>query len=149
MKNRREQLIERWENCLRVLQNLTPHQRRKHWSMGSFGRKTECGTVACAAGHCGLDPWFRRRGFKMDFYTNSKGWAVNTLAGNDDGKDIDIEGFFGKRGCNQILFDSHDRSVGKVIKEVKDHIKWLHTTNEGDWDHPYPVHYYEFNIEDC
>src|SRR5205823_4978616 len=39
-----------------------------------WGRKTDeedgnppsCGTVACAVGHAGLDPWFRRRGLKMD-----------------------------------------------------------------------------------
>jgi hypothetical protein len=58
--------IERWENVLRVLKGLTPHQRAHHWDMESWGYNTHCGTVACAAGHCGLDPWFRRRGFKLN-----------------------------------------------------------------------------------
>src|SRR6267378_1550966 len=59
--------IARWEQVLRVLRGLTKHERKKHFNMGFFGQKTSCGTVACAAGHCGLDPWFRRRGFKLDF----------------------------------------------------------------------------------
>jgi hypothetical protein len=61
----RRERIERLENLLRVLRNLTPHQRRKHWDMNTWGYNTECGTVACAAGHAGLDPWFRRRGFVL------------------------------------------------------------------------------------
>jgi hypothetical protein len=63
----KKEQIERWENAVRILKSLTPHQRKEHFDMSHWGAKTPCGTVACAAGHCGLDPWFRKRGFKMDF----------------------------------------------------------------------------------
>ena len=58
--------LDRWNNAVRVLTALTPHERRKHFDMSNWGQKTACGTVACAAGFCGLDPWFRRRGLKLN-----------------------------------------------------------------------------------
>ena len=63
MKVDLERLIERWENGLRVLKAMDPHEREKHFNMALWGKKTDCGTLACAAGHMSLDPWFRRRGF--------------------------------------------------------------------------------------
>lgn len=119
-KPTKEQLIERWENVLRVLQNLTPHQRRKHWDMGTWGEKTECGTVACAAGHCGMDRWFRRRGFGIELKFGE--CAIS-----------DVSSFFGYRGCEYIFYDFTKRPVGQVIKEVKEHIKWLKNP-ESPWD---------------
>src|SRR5260370_6670727 len=58
-----EQYIERWEQALRVLESMTEHERRLHFDMTSWGKQTHCGTVACLAGHCSLDLWFRERGF--------------------------------------------------------------------------------------
>ncbi len=118
--------IARWEQVLRVLRSMTRHERERHFNMSFYGQKTSCGTVACAAGHCGLDPWFRRRGFKMDFrllksYYGRYFW--------DD--DIsDVEGFFGTRGFEAIFFDSRPRTVGKVIREVLSHIKYLKAEKE-------------------
>ena len=60
------QKVKRWEGVERVLKKLTPHQRKKHFDMRFWGKKTGCGTVACIAGHCGLDPSFRRQGFRMN-----------------------------------------------------------------------------------
>lgn len=117
-----ETLIERWENVLRVLRALTPHQRRKHWDMETFGVKTPCGTVACAAGHCGLDPWFRRRGFKTTA-TRERGQAH--FGSGLDFREGQIEAFFGTRGARDIFFNGTHRSVGQVIKEVKSHIRQL------------------------
>lgn len=37
------------------------------FDMKNWGVKTECGTAACAAGLAGSDPWFRARGFKLEF----------------------------------------------------------------------------------
>ncbi len=86
--------IGRWENVLRVLNNLSPHEREKHWLMSSWGFETDCGTVACAAGHCGLDPWFREQGFKLDFvnghHSIGEGYVAN---------------FFGSRGTGWIFFE--------------------------------------------
>ena len=117
-----EQKIERWENVLRVLSSLSPHERRRHWDMSLYGEKTECGTVACAAGHCGLDPWFRRRGFTMDFFKDLWGTRVSTL---DDGQKT--QDFFGFDGCEQIFWDGRRRSVKVVIGEVREYIEELRT----------------------
>jgi hypothetical protein len=57
-------LIERWEKGLEVLKTMTPHERTNHFNMAAWGVKTDCGTVACAAGHFSLVPWFRKRGFR-------------------------------------------------------------------------------------
>ena len=121
----RKQLIERWQNVLRVLRALTPHQRRKHWDMQSFGYQDECETIACAAGHCSLDPWFRRRGFKS--YVANRALQIagyeetqfNTAWGNG------CIQFFGLDGARSIFFNGDKRPVGQVIREVRSHIKWL------------------------
>lgn len=101
MLRKPEQIIERWENVIRVLRNLTPHQRKYHFDMTTFGRKTDCGTVACAAGHCSLDPWFRRRGFLANFTKSGMlepsrddvGWAemIENFFVGDCGDDEDQE----------------------------------------------------------
>ena len=57
--------LARWQSAERVLTGLPKHVREQHWGMEHWGVQTECGTVACAAGHCGLDPWFIKRGFKL------------------------------------------------------------------------------------
>lgn len=119
-----KQLVERWENVLRVLRALTPHQRKKHWDMETYGEVTDCGTVACAAGHCGMDPWFRRRGFKatpVDSHPNDflhGGTKVLELS-------LYLPDFFGHAGAHGILWNATRRPVGTVIREVRDHIKWL------------------------
>lgn len=110
----KKKLIERWENVLRVLQSLTPHQRKKHWDMDRFGYQTACGTVACAAGHCGLDPWFRKRGYKME-------WSAGELFTPWDAE----YKFFGYEGTEDIFYDPTPRPVGQVIREVRAHIKKL------------------------
>lgn len=114
--------VDRWKNVLRVLQGLSPHARRKHWDMSVFGEKTECGTVACAAGHCGMDPWFRRRGFQLKFTTDMFGEEMTNLG--EDGGEL-VEDFFGEVGAREIFFNGVPRPVGEVIREVKAHIAYL------------------------
>lgn len=53
--------IKRLQQVVRVLENLPRTARVDMWIWAN-----ECGTVACAAGWAGQDPWFRRRGFKLD-----------------------------------------------------------------------------------
>ena len=122
-----KQLIERWQNVLRVLRALTPHQRRKHFAMNSFGYQDECGTIACAAGHCSLDPWFRRRGFKSVVEDDEL-----QIVGYDDYMDYDLNAwgvgcvrFFGRDGADKIFFNDSSRPVSQVIREVRAHIKSL------------------------
>lgn len=123
----RKALIERWENCLRVLQSLTPHQRRKHWDMSKWGEVTDCGTVACAAGHCALDPWFQRRGLKMTFVQKIDEWGEEHTDVKFDEDLVPV--FFGETGTLQIFYDTNRRTVSAVIKEIKDYIKRLKTAS--------------------
>lgn len=57
----------RWERVETVLAGMSEHEIDNHFNMGVWGRKTDCGTVGCAAGQCALDPWFKRRGFGLRF----------------------------------------------------------------------------------
>jgi hypothetical protein len=109
----RKQLIARWENALRVLETMTPHERRKHFNMARWGQKTECGTVACLAGHCSLDPWFRRRGFRGSFIDDGGMYF------GADSADPDV--FFGTGSA--IFYQSG--SYGVVANRVRRHIKQL------------------------
>lgn len=109
--------IERWENVLRVLRALTPHQRREHFDMSIWGKETPCGTVACAAGHCGLDPWFRRRGFKLHFFNPRK--MSGAIINIDNSRE-----FFGNEGTDNI-FLGDENTVPAVIKQVRQHIEQL------------------------
>lgn len=116
----KEARIERWDNVLRVLEGLGPHERDEHWDMTTWGQKTACGTIACAAGHCGLDPWFRDQDFTMDFTPCS--------CGEPDCTEVhikDVTAFFGRTGSEKIFHNSTERSVETVIEEVKAHLQEL------------------------
>jgi hypothetical protein len=107
----RDPLIERWQNAERVLESMPQHERQHHWNMGFWGEKTSCGTIACAAGHCGLDPWFRRRGFKLDFAKRDNAPTIS-----------DVPAFFGFEGTQRIFLNQKRRSVETVLGEVRDYV---------------------------
>lgn len=113
----KKEQIERWQNVLRVLRRLTPHQRREHWNMAIIGEKTDCGTVACAAGHCSLDTWFRRRRYTGKYIKGANGRIE--LDTPDEWE------FFGHEGADEIFFNTWPRPVETVIEEVHAHIKKL------------------------
>ena len=122
-----DQKIERWENVVRVLQNLPAHEKRKHFDMANWGIINECGTVACAAGHCGLDPWFNKQGLKLlpyDGITDGLDLVDETGLG-EFAHGVDADDFFGYKGCQDIFYNIDKRTVGKVIQECKAHIKYL------------------------
>lgn len=106
-------LIERWVNVERVLDAMPEHERQHHWDMSTWGKKTTCGTVACAAGTCGLDPWFRERGFKLEFDSRGE-YEIS-----------DVEGFFGFDGSKRIFFNSLQRPVETVLDEVRGYVSEL------------------------
>jgi hypothetical protein len=128
-----EQKVERWENVLRVLRSMTPHQRKKHFNMSTWAEKNDCGTIGCAAGLCSFDPWFRRRGFKGEFVERVP----------DDGPICSFrfanrmfpEDFFGTVGhervfVNEEFTDMEGEYAGpavhrKVLAAVRDYIKDL------------------------
>lgn len=123
--------IERWEHAYSVLKKMSPHDRREHWDMGNWGVLTECGTVACAAGQCGLDPWFRKRGLKLQFVA----WSPETRKYEHSNKvsedtsvkstfDSDVQSFFGY-GAENIFYNGTNRPVSVVMQEIKLHIRLL------------------------
>lgn len=120
-----QQLIERWENAIRVLRALTPHERKNHWSMSTWGIKTECGTVQCAAGHCANDPWFRRRGFKYN-PNWAKDYRLKKYRGCASRYAFGMtpDQFFGERAFS-VFYNTNSRSVRDVINEMKGHIRGL------------------------
>jgi hypothetical protein len=102
---------------------MTPHERKHHFDMRYWCLKTGRGTVvACAAVRCGMDPWFRRRGLRYNFYRSGPSgyweYASDTL-------DQPVRDFFGTDGSMRIFFNGVRRSVTDVLKEVKDHLKEL------------------------
>jgi hypothetical protein len=109
------QYIERWEQALRVLESMDEHEREKHFDMSMWGARTSCGTVACVAGHCSFDPWFREHGFSGKF---------------DEDHDVlrfpqaqPLE-FFGKGGAQAVLF-AYQASYDEVVGYVREHIEKL------------------------
>jgi hypothetical protein len=126
-----DQKIERWENVLRVLTAMTPHQRKKHFNMGTWAEQTDCGTVGCAAGLCSFDPWFTRRGFKSAFhpYVDDEGKYITVFRHRFSG--TLPEDFFGLDGYHSIFTnDEFTVHTGagvhrRVVKAVKDYIKEL------------------------
>lgn len=100
--------IQRWRHCEDVLVRMPEHVRQRHWDMSSWGHTTECGTIACAAGHCSLNPWFKRRGLTMA--------DINSR---------NVEAFFGVDGAEDIFHNMTRRAVEQVIEEVREHIRVL------------------------
>lgn len=109
-----DQKIERWEQAARVLRELTPHEKNKHFNMDFWAKSTPCGMVACAAGHCAMDAWFKRRKFKL-IQSEVEPDVFFCLPRN----------FFGFEGSNQIFYNYRKRSVSKVILEIENYIRFL------------------------
>jgi len=106
--------VERWEQALRVLLGMDEHERTKHFDMSDWGHRTDCGTVACLAGHCSLDPWFRERGFHGEF--NAGGYLIFPSQ-----RPIT---FFGERG-NDKIFTGPFIKWEHVVAAVREHIDYL------------------------
>jgi hypothetical protein len=110
-----DEQIERFERAVRVMQIMKPHVRAKHFKMSEWGSRTKCGTVACAAGHCALDPWFRKQGL--------------TLRSLD--KDFACPRFFGSDANNKIfvsdeLYDlSGKRGHAAALKRLRTYLSYL------------------------
>lgn len=114
------QRIERIDQAVRVLVNLPRHERRKHWYMGSWGEQTLCGTSACAAGHCGLDTWFRRRGLSLKF--DGIGEPVGNTGRFYGG---DVLRFFGEDAAECVFVNGAIRTVSDAIRALKKYAKDL------------------------
>lgn len=126
-----DQKIERWENVLRVLNKMTPHQRKKHFNMSEWASKTDCGTIGCAAGLCSFDPWFVRRGFKSKFKFCKDDIDPKESFWDHDFTEMYPEDFFGYYGYETIFINNefvHHKGArvhAWVVKAVKAYIKEL------------------------
>lgn len=65
--------VERLLQAKRVMQELSEEQRLNNFDIGTFAINTDHGIVACAAGFCGLDPWFQERGFQTTYTSDGIG----------------------------------------------------------------------------
>jgi hypothetical protein len=124
---RRRQLIERWTQLARVLRELPEHDKNEHFDMISWGHETACGTVACAAGHAALDPWFQERGFSGALQTSSFVSKARLVFNNAGfwGNEHQCTKFFGRAGTQQIFLKTRRRSVLAVIREICKHVRSL------------------------
>lgn len=141
MNKQNAKYIERFENLIRVMRGLSRHQRTKHFDMSSWGEDTDCGTTHCAAGFCGVDPWFRRRGFRIknifgDYTPTFKGskhdattrnWnAISEFFGTlpGDGDKLGYAGYENAISVAHPVF-AKPESVGEVIRAAQFRIKIL------------------------
>lgn len=109
MKPTKAELIERHEQLLKLDDVLSEHEKTEHFDMGNWVVETECGTICCLAGHAGLQPWFRARGFKTKVFMGSLSQGV------DD--------FFGNHAFEEI-FDSRSSSVWpEAMQRVRDRLE--------------------------
>jgi hypothetical protein len=108
--------IERYTEAIRTLKALPAHVKKEHWNMGDWGSDTECGTVACAAGHCGVDQWFIRRGLKLHVKVGKR-LEIN------DNFSRDANDFFGNAGMDRVFTGRGDRPVAVVVEELKRHVE--------------------------
>jgi hypothetical protein len=71
---------ERLERAVAVLEAFVPSAELQ-FDIRMYCAEEGCGTAACAAGLCGLDPWFQKQGFRTEgndvVFDDSHGlWAV-------------------------------------------------------------------------
>lgn len=74
-------LIERTKKLLELDTILTDHEKTEHFDMRVWAQETECGTVACLAGHAAIQPWFKKRGFYLKYVGSARAPATGDASG--------------------------------------------------------------------
>lgn len=105
--------VERWEQALRLLENLTPDERVKNLDISHWGYRAPCGTLA---GLCSVDPWFQARGFTSELAPNETGLLKFTNQSPED--------FFGDIATDFIFLGGRRRYEDLVLA-VKQHLQYL------------------------
>lgn len=119
--------LERWEQGLRLLLNMTPEVRTHQLDMRTGGYRTAGYTVGCLAAHCSLHPWFRVRRFTSDWVASSEDQDSQELRFTG----LHPEDFFGRYGHNQVLFNTSLQYEGLVIA-VRHVIAYLRAGGDPD-----------------
>lgn len=118
--------LKRWQALYDALGRLTPHERKQHWNMETWGEKTPCGTVACAAGHAGFDPKIQAMGFRSFYDT------IDEVPEGDRDQKIEFscepDYFFGDTMANEVFtgyFKGGSGTWTQVRRRIKTMIGWL------------------------
>jgi hypothetical protein len=114
--------VERYERAIQVLENLSEHDRTRHWDMSVWLKTTECGTIGCAAGHMSFDPYFRELGLTI-MLVETPGMSQHTVAGEPVYEAV--HWIMGREGAKNIFFWDEPRGVETVIEEMRTHISFL------------------------
>lgn len=69
-----DKFLERWANLYTLVRSIPNDERFSIEVECGPEPLAPCGTVACAAGHAGLHPWFRRRGLVWRDARGAYGW---------------------------------------------------------------------------
>ena len=91
-----EKYLIRYANLYTMMASMPQDNR---FDINSFGvpAETECGTAACLAGHAGLHPWFRRRGFALYPADTTYRAAMSLLTKDNNNPTEMCQNFFGFR----------------------------------------------------
>lgn len=130
-----EEQILRASKLVETLEGLTLHEQRKHFNMSDWLWKSECGTIGCAAGQCGVRPWFRNRGFKIDlvqdkdldtgklikdsFSTHFPELQTEEFFGNDIDDNIFTNGKFTKQGGGREVYKQVLNAARLYVKKLR------------------------------
>lgn len=113
--------LDRLDQGLRVLSNLSEHDRTEHWNMEEWATLTPCGTIGCAGGHMAMDPWFNEHGLYLVFTDMLKPddcHCVDCQQRAMRGQlSIGPQTFFGRLVCD-VMTNSYKRPVETVIAEL-------------------------------
>lgn len=111
----RRYYMESWHQALRILLQMSPAYRKKHFRMRDWGIRTSCGTVACLGGHCALDPWFQyNREISYRWFHCYSGDKLHV-------RHTDFDGVFG-RGQWSNIFYATDIDHAEAVRRVRQKI---------------------------
>lgn len=140
--------VERFQQAIRVMSDMTAERIENEFNMSTWGEKTACGTVACAAGWCAMDPWFNERGLMMAEIERTDSYSGETWVDFTFSKEGNASQFFGEAAVDAVFtrasfmvgaknsVDTHS----KVLQALKDHLDFV---IGGEVDESYM---YEFHI---
>ena len=139
-----DKYLVRYANLYTMMKSMPQDNR---FNIDSFGvpAETECGTAACIAGHAGLHPWFRRRGFALypTITTYTDGMSLLTKdAGIPTGMCQNFFGFFsanhGDHGFNGLwghifcpdFYTNGDPTAAEATAAVRLYMEYFWTKSE-------------------
>ena len=119
--------LERWEQALRLLLNMTPEVRTQQLDMRTGGYRAAGNTIGCLASHCSFHPWFRARGFTSDWVSSPEDRDSQELRFTG----LHPEDFFGRYGHNHVLFETSLQYDGLLVA-VRHVIAYLRAGGDPD-----------------